>query len=219
MGRSDSSGNRATLLDVSATDRPRSSEVEASASPHDPVLVRTSPAKGLPPLTTRRWVVRRKAAVIAAVCSGEITLEEACRWYQLSEEEFLSWKRAFESHGLRGLRIARTQQYRVLRPARSRSCRLNSRFSRASLAGLTIRLANVTLRWEPLVTERDIGDSLPVNESRGRCLPIDGWHYREMTHGLRKLARQCSFAGARSELLQLAASYERRADHLDGRPR
>jgi hypothetical protein len=121
VGRSDSSGNRATLLDVSATDGPRSSEVEASASPHHPVLVRTSPAKGLPPLTTKRWVVRRKAAVIAAICSGEITLEEACRWYQLSEEEFLSWKRAFDAHGLRGLRVTRTQQYRVRRPARSRS--------------------------------------------------------------------------------------------------
>jgi hypothetical protein len=70
-----------------------------------------------------------------------------------------------------------------------------------------------------LATARDIGDSLTVNESRGRCLPIDGWHYREMAHGLRKLARQCRFAGARRELLQLAASYERRADHFDDRAR
>jgi Protein of unknown function (DUF1153) len=77
--------------------------------------------EGLPPPTTKRWVVRRKAAVVAAVRSGEITLEEACRWYQLSEEEFLSWQRAFEIHGLAGLRITRTQQYRVVRPARSRS--------------------------------------------------------------------------------------------------
>jgi hypothetical protein len=77
--------------------------------------------EGLPPPTTKRWVVRRKAAVVAAVRSGEVTLEEACRWYQLSEEEFLAWQRAFEIHGLAGLRITRTQQYRVLRPARSRS--------------------------------------------------------------------------------------------------
>jgi len=124
VGRSDSSGNRATVLDVSADDGPRSSEVEASASPHHPVLVRTSPAKGLPPLTTKRWVVRRKAAVIAAVCSGEITLEEACRWYELSEEEFLSWERTFEAHGLRGLRVTRTQQYRVLRQRDPAPCRL-----------------------------------------------------------------------------------------------
>jgi hypothetical protein len=76
---------------------------------------------GLPLPATKRWVVRRKAAVVAAVRSGEVTLEEACRWYQLSEEELLAWQRAFEIHGLAGLRITRTQQYRVLRPARSRS--------------------------------------------------------------------------------------------------
>jgi transposase-like protein len=66
-------------------------------------------------------VVRRKAAVVAAVRSGEITLEEACRWYQLSEEEFLFWRRTFETHGLAGLRVTRIQQYRVPRAARPRS--------------------------------------------------------------------------------------------------
>jgi hypothetical protein len=45
--------------------------------------------------------------------------------------------------------------------------------------------------------------------------PLDGTHYREMAHGLRELARQCRLAGARRELLELAASYERRADHFD----
>jgi transposase-like protein len=68
--------------------------------------------------------VRRKAAVVAAVLSGEITLEEACRCYQLSEDEFRSWERAFETHGLAGLRITRTQQYRALGAARSRSSSL-----------------------------------------------------------------------------------------------
>jgi hypothetical protein len=34
-------------------------------------------------------VVRRKAAVVAAVRAGVITVEEACGSYQLSEEEFL----------------------------------------------------------------------------------------------------------------------------------
>jgi len=66
----------------------------------------------LPPADTRRWVVRRKAAVVAAVDSGKITIEEACRRYQLSEEEFLSWQRAFQAHGLAGLRTTRIQQYR-----------------------------------------------------------------------------------------------------------
>jgi ferric-dicitrate binding protein FerR (iron transport regulator) len=80
--------------------------------------------EGLPLPATKRWVVRRKAAVVAAVRSGEVTLEEACRWYQLSEEEFRAWQRAFEIHGLAGLRITRTQQYRAALPARSRSSSL-----------------------------------------------------------------------------------------------
>jgi transposase-like protein len=56
--------------------------------------------------------VRRKAAVVAAVRSGELTLEQACRRYQLSEEELRSWERAFDIYGLHGLRTTRTQQYR-----------------------------------------------------------------------------------------------------------
>ncbi len=67
----------------------------------------------LPPPDTKRWVVRRKAAVVAAVRTGLITLEEACRRYTLSVEEFLSWERAMEKHGLRGLRVTRLQEYRA----------------------------------------------------------------------------------------------------------
>ena len=77
----------------------------------------------LPPANTRRWVVRRKAAVVAAVQSGEITLEEACRRYELTEEEFRSWQRDYERHGLAGLRATRVQQYRPAptpRPRRPR---------------------------------------------------------------------------------------------------
>jgi transposase len=68
-------------------------------------------SEGLPPPNTRRWVVRRKAAVVAAVNSGKITIEQACQFYQLSEEEFLSWQHAYETHGLAGLRTTRIQQY------------------------------------------------------------------------------------------------------------
>ena len=77
----------------------------------------------LPPANTKRWVVRRKAAVVAAVQSGKITIEEACRRYQLTEEEFRSWQRAYQSHGLAGLRATRVQQYRpasLPRPRRPR---------------------------------------------------------------------------------------------------
>ena len=72
----------------------------------------------LPPPNPRRWVVRRKAAVVAAVQSGKITLEEACQRYQLTEEEFRSWQRAYEAHGLPGLRATRLQQYRSPRSPR-----------------------------------------------------------------------------------------------------
>ena len=81
-------------------------------------LLRAATMGDLPPPNTQRWVVRRKAAVVAAVRSGTITIEEALRRYQLTEEEFLSWQRAFEGHGLAGLRATRIQQYRGSRPSR-----------------------------------------------------------------------------------------------------
>jgi hypothetical protein len=74
----------------------------------------------LPPANTKRWVVRRKAAVVAAVQAGKITLEEACRRYQLTEEEFRAWQHAYEAHGLPGLRATRLQQYRPPPPSRPR---------------------------------------------------------------------------------------------------
>jgi hypothetical protein len=46
------------------------------------------------------------------VRSGKIAVEEACQIYQLTEEELLSWKHAFETHGFAGLRTTRIQQYR-----------------------------------------------------------------------------------------------------------
>ncbi len=66
----------------------------------------------LPPPDTRRWVVRRKATVVAAVRGGLISLEEACKRYRLSVEEFLSWQRMIERHGVQGLRVTRIQEYR-----------------------------------------------------------------------------------------------------------
>jgi hypothetical protein len=40
-------------------------------------------------------------------------------------------------------------------------------------------------------------------------------HYREIASRLRDLARQCRFPRARLELVQLAITFERRADRLD----
>ena len=69
--------------------------------------------KELPPPDTKRWVVRRKAAVVAAVKNGAITLDEVCRRYNLSVEEFLTWQEMIEKHGVRGLRVTRLQEFRA----------------------------------------------------------------------------------------------------------
>ena len=66
----------------------------------------------LPPPNTKRWVIRRKAAVVAGVRAGLISLEEACRRYTLSVEEFLTWQRMIEEYGVRGLRVTRLKHYR-----------------------------------------------------------------------------------------------------------
>ncbi len=66
----------------------------------------------LPPRDTRRWVIRRKAEVVAAVRGGLLSLDEACQRYKLTVEEFLSWQASIDDHGLAGLRTTRIQQYR-----------------------------------------------------------------------------------------------------------
>lgn len=66
----------------------------------------------LPPPTTRRWVIRRKAEVVAAVRGGLLSLDEACEKYTLTVEEFLSWQSSINDYGLAGLRTTRIQQYR-----------------------------------------------------------------------------------------------------------
>jgi hypothetical protein len=66
----------------------------------------------LPPKDTKRWVIRRKAEVVAAVRGGLLSLEEACERYKLTVDEFLSWQRSIDKHGLPGLRATRIQDYR-----------------------------------------------------------------------------------------------------------
>jgi len=66
----------------------------------------------LPPAGTARWVVRRKAEVVAAVDGGLLTLDDACRRYNLSLEEFMVWDDALHRFGVAGLRATRAQQYR-----------------------------------------------------------------------------------------------------------
>lgn len=66
----------------------------------------------LPPMNTERWVVRRKAEVVAAVNGNLLTIEEACKLYCLTLEEFATWQRAVDRSGMAGLRVTRVQDYR-----------------------------------------------------------------------------------------------------------
>ena len=66
----------------------------------------------LPPGDTERWVIRRKAEVVAAVRGGLLSLDDACERYRLTSEEFLAWQKSIDQHGLAGLRTTRIQQYR-----------------------------------------------------------------------------------------------------------
>jgi hypothetical protein len=90
--------------------RPRKYVVGPDGSP---LTIADLPAPG-----TTRWVIRRKAEVVAAVRGGLLSLEEACSLYMLTVEEFLAWQRSIDRHGLAGLRTTRTQQYRPVVPDR-----------------------------------------------------------------------------------------------------
>ena len=67
----------------------------------------------LPPPDTKRWVIRRKAEVVAALRGGLLSLDEACARYGLSVEEFLSWQMSIERGGLSALRTTRIGDVRL----------------------------------------------------------------------------------------------------------
>jgi two-component system, cell cycle response regulator CtrA len=60
-------------------------------------------AADLPTPDTKRWTVRRKAEVVAAVRGGLMSLAQACRRYALDKQEFLSWQCCIDHYGLKGL--------------------------------------------------------------------------------------------------------------------
>ena len=68
----------------------------------------------LPPADTTRWVVRRKAEVVAAVNGGLLTVDDVCSRYNLTVEEFAGWQRAIDRSGMPGLRVTRIQHYKSL---------------------------------------------------------------------------------------------------------
>lgn len=66
----------------------------------------------LPPGRTIRWVASRKAAIVAAVRGGFLSLEEARGRYGVSTDEFMAWQSAFDRGGQCGLQVRRLQCYR-----------------------------------------------------------------------------------------------------------
>ena len=75
----------------------------------------------LPPVSIRRWTAGRKAAVLQAVRSGLLTLEEASKRYRLSVEELHAWERDLDQHGLYGLRAKQVQAHRPVKRSRPAS--------------------------------------------------------------------------------------------------
>lgn len=65
----------------------------------------------LPPPDVKRWVTQRKAEVVTAVRAGLLGLDEVYARYGITPEEFLSWTRRLDEHGLRGLRVTRLRKY------------------------------------------------------------------------------------------------------------
>ena len=66
----------------------------------------------LPPADTTRWVIRRKAEVVAAVRGGLFSTDEAITYYKISSEEFESWLSMIDEYGIAGLRTTRVRHYR-----------------------------------------------------------------------------------------------------------
>jgi hypothetical protein len=78
----------------------------------------------------------------------------------------------------------------------------------SGIAGLALRMVRSASLKQPV-------EASPVTARRSSSAIDGGAHFREMAHGLRSLARRCRYAGARKEMLELAASFDRRADHVD----
>jgi hypothetical protein len=68
----------------------------------------------MPPVSTRRWVASRKAAVVRGVVYGLLSKDDALSRYGLSEDEFIEWVRAVSTHGEAALKTTMVQKYRQL---------------------------------------------------------------------------------------------------------
>jgi uncharacterized protein DUF1153 len=63
-----------------------------------------------PPIPVRRWVPHRKAELVAAVRGGYLSLDAACKRYDLTVEEFLAWQHGIDLFGMAGLRVYKPRE-------------------------------------------------------------------------------------------------------------
>ena len=76
-------------------------------------------------------------------------------------------------------------------------------------------IAALALKMLRSASMKQLVKTAPTTARRNSPPPPDGAHFREIALGLRSLARRCRYPGARKEMLELAASFDRRAGHLD----
>ncbi len=90
---------------------------EQTSRPHPVIRPAGEPLTldDLPPPNLKRGITWHRVEVVATVRAGLIGLDEARPRYGITIEEFLSWQRLLDEHGLHGLRVTRLQDYR--RPA------------------------------------------------------------------------------------------------------
>ena len=84
-----------------------------------------------PPLI-KRWPPAMKAKVLEEVAEGVLTLEEACKRYALSIEEYLTWQQGIELFGLAGLQVNKQQELRRIRNRPRKSSPQGSHWSAAA---------------------------------------------------------------------------------------
>ena len=129
----------------------------------------------LPPPNITRWVPRKKAAVVAAVDNGLLTLREAMSRYSLSLEEFVGWQHAIHTHGLMGLRANCPAEAPKKAAAGSRGiepndCRLDPASSEVAEVSRRIELEggvqHRAFRGRPLPFIMHHADNLRVFEQR-----------------------------------------------------
>ena len=74
------------------------------------------------PSPGQRWTARLKAAVIKAVRAGWVTIEEVCRLYNISVDEFLAWERDIDRNWVADHSLSNLSRHRHTEELRCQKC-------------------------------------------------------------------------------------------------